>query len=187
MPERTIDGAAQKLDEAFFQGDAAELRDSFDPAQADSAWRLGMAGELDDDELVDRLLGLGIRVETLAALALVPLIEVAWADGHMHPKERDAVLVGAESSGIPPESTSYRLLRIWTYERPQPALQDAWREFIRATLEQLDAAERVSFRVNLMGRARAVAEAAGGILGLTSKVSESERDMLEHLASVFDE
>lgn len=185
--EPTIDSAAEKLDEAFFYGDAMGFRGEFDRTQLVAARLLGEAGGLTDGVLIDRLLGLGIRTETLAALALVPLVEVAWADGQMHPKERDAVLAGAESSGISPESASYRLLSIWTRERPQPGLEEAWRQFVRAALEQLDPRERASFRVNVMGRARAVAEAAGGILGLTSKVSKSESEVLERLGSAFSE
>ena len=39
---------------------------------------------------------------------------------------------------------------------------------------------------DLLGRARTVAEAAGGILGLGSKVSKSEQAMLEELAHAFE-
>ncbi len=185
MTDPTIKAAEERLDETFFQGDAKDLRGAFDREQLVAVRLLEEAGRLSDPGLVDRLLGLGIRAETLAALALVPLVEVAWADGRMHQRERDAVLAAVESSGIPPESASYRLLRIWTQERPQPDLEQAWSEFIRATLEQLDGHERTSFRTNVMGRARAVAEAAGGLLGLTSKVSRSENEVLDRLRSVF--
>src|SRR3982074_829539 len=41
---------------------------------------------------IDGLIGLGIRPEIVSALAIVPLVEVAWADGSLDAKERQAVL-----------------------------------------------------------------------------------------------
>ena len=45
-----------------------------------------------DDAVLEHLLEANISPETLTCLALVPLIAVAWADGKMDEKERQALL-----------------------------------------------------------------------------------------------
>ncbi len=182
---QSIENADQGLDEAFFQGEAAGFRDLFQAGKLSESWQLAEASGLTDPALVDRLVGLGIRPSTLAALTLVPLIEVAWADGHMDDREREAILSAAEATGLDPASPSHRLLKIWTFERPAPALVSAWHDFVREVLGEFDAEERGRFEARLMGRARDVAEAAGGLLGLTSKVSRSEKAAMERLGGAF--
>ena len=49
----------------------------------------------------------------------------------------------------------------------------------------MSADEREALRAGLMGRARRVAEAAGGFLGLTSPVSKAEARMLDTLEHAF--
>src|SRR4029450_14047936 len=93
----------------------------------------------------------------------MPLIETAWADGVMHAKERDAVLRGAATSGIAPASASYRLLERAAIERPAREIAEIWREFIAAIAKSLSARERDALRSKVIGRAWAVANAAGGV------------------------
>ena len=48
-----------------------------------------------DEKVLDHLMALKIRPETLASLVLVPLVEVAWADGRLDEKEKKALLHAA--------------------------------------------------------------------------------------------
>ena len=138
-----------------------------------------------DVELTAALGNLGLNRHNYRAVALIPLIEVAWADGKMDAREREAILFGAESTGIPKESPSHGLLRIWIEDPPAPDLVDAWREFISALSREFSEEQRGRLQRNLLGRARAVAEAAGGFLGLGPKVSKEEKAVLESLARAF--
>lgn len=187
MSERIFEQHTAALEAVFYrsgsEGEREKIRLAADEREASAA--LAEASGISDPEVLTRLADLGIRAETLAALTLIPLIEVAWADGVMEPKERTAVLAGAESSGIAPDSTSYGLLALWTLEQPPPDLVAAWSGFIAALCAELDPAERDQLRENVMGRAREVAEAAGGFLGLGS-VSKQEQRVLDELAERFD-
>ena len=138
-----------------------------------------------DEGLLARLAELGIRPETLAALTLIPLVQVAWADGVMDNKERDAILEGAVSSGISRESASYGLLEIWTVEEPSAELTRAWRDFIAALAKELTDEERHRLRDNVLTRAYDVADAAGGFLGSGPRVSAEERAVMDDLGSAF--
>ena len=88
------------LDDAFFQVPAI-----FRPGTGPGA------DLVLDSSLTERLAGLGIRTETLAALTLIPLVRVAWADEQLDAEERSAVVRGAESVGIAQDSPGHELLR----------------------------------------------------------------------------
>ena len=62
----------------------------FDPERLDTLRQADSSGTL-----VARLVEIGIRSDTLAALCLIPLVEVAWADGRLDPPEREALLAAA--------------------------------------------------------------------------------------------
>ena len=99
---------------------------------------------------------------------------------------RAAILNGAGSSGIQPGSPSHELLEIWTHDRPAPELLDAWKAYVGTLCAELSADERQRLQEKLLGRARAVAEAAGGFLGLGKKISAEEEAMLAELQSAFE-
>lgn len=175
------------LEEQFFIRESERLRERLRLQQEEAAAReaLAEASGIQDPELLRRLAGLGIRPETLAALTLVPLVEVAWADGRMESRERDAILRGAVSSGIREGTPSHGLLELWTHDRPAPELMSSWKDYIRALCEELSADQRRHLEERIVGRARAVAEAAGGFLGLGSKVSPEEEAVLRELEEAF--
>ena len=137
-----------------------------------------------DPSLSETLAGLGIRTETLAALTLIPLVRVAWADEHLDEEERRAVLRGAESVGIAQDSPGHALLRAWLEERPDPRIFEAWRDFVAVLCARLSIEGQLELREDLLGRAREVAEAAGGFLGVRS-ISRREETVLRELESVF--
>jgi hypothetical protein len=49
----------------------------------------------------------------------------------------------------------------------------------------LDADAREALKADLLGRARTVADAAGGILGLGNRISKAEQDRLTALEQAF--
>jgi hypothetical protein len=185
MPADALERFARSIEAAFYKEDVASFRAALAAEEAAAVGALGRATGIDDPSLLTRLAELGIRPETLAALTLIPLIETAWADGVMHAKERDAVLRGASTCGIAPESASYRLLELWTIEQPARELLAAWREFIAAIAKSLSVKERAALRAKVIGRAWAVANAAGGFLDATPNVSAEEHATLDALDSAF--
>jgi hypothetical protein len=175
------------LEEEFFRKQnerlAAELRLKRLADEAKEGMR-ALSG-IGDDAVLDKLVELGIGAGTLTAMTLVPLVEVAWADGKMDDKERDAILKGAEAQGVAPGSDAFVLLEDWLANRPPPRLLSAWRDYIGALCEQMLPEERKQLKREVLDRARAVAEAAGGFLGLGSKVSAEEEQVYGILETAF--
>ncbi len=59
-------------------------------------------------------------------------------------------------------------------------------QYVRLVGAALEADDRRNFAEAVLRQARDVAEAAGGVLGLGSKVSAAESAVLERLAREFD-
>src|SRR5262245_64912705 len=176
----------RNLEEEFFKREDQRLLARWKELQATQATRdaLAQVSGLTRAELLDKLIALGVKADTVAALSFVPLVEVAWADGTLDAKERAAVLARARESGIPIGSVALGLLEAWLDRRPDPALLTAWTQFVRAVSEKLSGDEAAAMKSALLERARAVARASGSLFG--SKISGAEARVLAELARAFE-
>jgi hypothetical protein len=180
-------GRGRKLEDLFFAEQDAKLiakqRELARMARTQRA--LADVSGITNQEVLRRLLELDISPELLASLAVVPLVEVAWADGSVHERERKAILDGAAGVGMGRGSVDYELLEEWLTQPPPASLLEAWVHYIAGLCEVLSEEDRKSLQLSLLSRARLVAEAAGGFLGLVSKVSAQEEVVLDRMAKAF--
>ncbi len=176
----------RSLEDEFFRKEDQRLTERLRELRDKSTSReaLAKASGIKNEAILDKLMELGIRPETVAALALVPLAEVAWADGSIDARERSLVLERAEKSGIAPGSTDHALLESWLERRPEPKLLSAWTQMVRGLREHMTAEQAGALRDGLIERAKAIASASGGVLGV-GKVSAAEADMIQQLESAF--
>lgn len=151
------------------------VRDLAAPRTAADETELSLASGISDRAVLRLLADLEVSSSVVAALALVPLVEVAWADGELAPEERASVLRASEEQGIRAGTRAHALLASWLEHRPSRDLLQAWEAYIEAVLEPLDAEEREQLCRDLVGRAREVARAAGHGGGPGSISPEEER------------
>lgn len=177
----------RSLEEEFFRREDARLKEKLREAARREGAReaLARASGIKNPEIVDRLIALDVRPETVTALSLVPLVEVAWADGSLDDNERRVILERAGTSGLAPGSTERTLLEEWLSRKPDPKMLTAWTHLIQGLCQQLSREEAAALKTGLLERARAVAGSSGGFLGMGSKVSVGEADMLKRLESAF--
>jgi len=178
----------RSLEEQFFARQSEELKRRLREAHEKDKMReeLRRIAVVTDEQTIDRMIELGISVDTWAAISLVPLVEVAWANGTVDVKERTAVMRAAEANGVVPASPAHQILDKWLERRPDARLLKAWGEYIVDLCVALTPEEKRGLRDELLARARAVAEASGGFLGLGNKVSSEEQVVLDALAKAFD-
>ena len=184
MSNEILGDRGRALEELFFAQESEKFRrtrQEEDVAKNRKA-ALSAASGISDDKVLDQLIALNISSDTLAALALVPLVEVAWADGDMDEREGRAILSAAADSGMSIESAA--LLDGWLVIPPGSSILAAWKAYVSALTVNMDAVTRDNLKQELLSRARAVAESAGGILGI-GKISKEEEDKLEELAEAF--
>jgi hypothetical protein len=145
---------------------------------------LSKVSGIHDEALLDRLIDLEIRPETLATLIGIPLIEVAWADGQMDPKEREKLFEYAEKAGVRQKGLDSKVMSAWLKKKPDPALLKAWTQYVHTLCKELGAHERKAFKDEVLADARTIAAAAGGVLGL-GRISAAEKATLKKLEEAF--
>jgi hypothetical protein len=192
MPSRinaleSISRAARVLEGAFFLSQDSVLTAQFRAMKQmkETKEALAEVSGISNDAILARLVELDVRPETVAAIAAVPLIEVAWADGGVSPEERLVVIAHANNQGILPGSVEHELLERWLTHRPEAALLEAWRAYVSGLCERLSEPERLLLKEALLHATQATAEASGGFLGLGS-VSGREQEVLDQLTSSFE-
>src|SRR5262245_58067658 len=90
--------------------------------------------QVNNPELLRRVTALGINLSTGPAFLLAPLVQLAWAEGHVTDRERETVLRIARARGIEDGSPSQTLLLEWLTSRPAEAVLETALEVIRAGL-----------------------------------------------------
>src|SRR5262245_60472249 len=183
MERHTTNPDARALEDAFFARQDAKLLETLRQQARQKERRAALRETLPnaDDALLDRLLDLGIGPGTVLAVILVPLAAVAWADGSIDDRERAALIRAATERGVAPGSPAMTLLEGWLAHPPDAGLLKVWKHYVRALWGSLGDAERGAMHDRMIGLARGVAEAAGGFLGLGSKISPAERAVLEEM------
>ncbi|MCB4791467.1 MAG: hypothetical protein LHV68_06220 [Elusimicrobia bacterium] len=172
-------------DQFFFQKDL-ELKEKQRALQQmkETKDALREASGIQDEAVLQKLVDLNIKPDTVASLAVVPLVEVAWANGTIGLKEKEAVLTAVSKFGWTNKNIDYMLLERWLEHKPDPALLQAWGEYTKYVCEQMNSDEVVRFRTEIMSHAKAISEVSGGILGL-GKISQQEKEMLEIIYKSF--
>ena len=186
MSEVTLEERGRALENQFYEKEnqqkLAAMKHKLDAQQSKDELR--KASGMSDDAVLDRLVALGLRANTIAALSLVPLIQVAWADGTIQDNERTAILQGAHGKGLEEGSDGYDLLQGWLQRKPADELFTAWEAYIKALASQLNDEQNRLLKNQIVGFAKMVAAAAGGILGF-GKVSSTEEQVLHRIEAAF--
>jgi len=186
MADVTLEDRGKALEDQFFDKENAQkiaaMKDKFDDQR--SREDLRKASGMTDDAVLDKLVDLGLRSNTIAALSLVPLVAVAWADGEIQDNERTAILQGAHGKGLESGTDGYELLQGWLKKKPSDDLFGAWESYIKALTSQLNEEQNRLLKNQIVGFAKMVAAAAGGILGF-GKVSGDEEKVLTRIEAAF--
>lgn len=185
--DRPLGDRRKALEDSFFAKEnerALERMRKDRQAKADRDELSAVTG-LKDEALLDGLLELGFRAETLAALSLYPLVAVAWADRRIAASERRAILAAAREQGLSQDDSAFALLERWLETRPSESLLGAWKDLVNGLKSSLSGDALEALRGDVMGRAEEVAKAAGGVLGLGPKISDDEQAVLDELAEAF--
>jgi hypothetical protein len=121
----------------------------------------------------------------LAILGIYPMVHIAWCDGEVSADERKAILSAANGMGVEQGSTCHQLLERWLQSRPLETVEKLWTEYVQAVCASLDPNTVATLKKGVIGRAEKIAAATGGILGMGSKISATEKANLDRLSQAF--
>lgn len=186
MKDETLLKRGRALEEAFFNKYNDELLAKLRAKEEAGKKKRSLAdatGIQDEQVLVD-LLDAGVEASTLAALAIAPLVLLAWRDGKIEERERGAILRAADEQGLARSSVAYQLIEKWLNERPGDTLTAAWKGYVEALRRNLSPEAFAALRKDILTRTRAVARAAGGYLGFGA-VTRAEKELLAKLEEIL--
>jgi hypothetical protein len=181
MPEGPLD-----LEEQWFHEKEArrreQMREEFERKAAEEHRKREIAGQLgtDDEAVVDRIHALGLDGDVVEVIHLLPLVQIAWADGAVSIAERTAILRAVEAHGVVPGSPAATFVASLLESRPSDTLLDEILAILRDIL-----AARDLHPTSMLEACQKVAEASGGLLGLGNKVSSEERDAIQKVVQAL--
>ena len=172
----------RSLEDDYFKKKDRELVEKIQRAAEAERARgdLGRAAGLSDPALVQELHELGFTPETISLLPLVPILQMAWAEGGITSAERELIVKFARSRGIASGSAADQQLTSWMKDRPTETVFARAGRLIRAMLDS-GAAEGLSAD-DLVAYCETIASASGGVFGI-GRISAEERKLLAGLAA----
>lgn len=153
---------------------------------AETARALETATGIHNPELMAWLAELGITPENAAILHLVPLFQVAWADGAIQPAERELLERAAAETGIHVGTPAHKAFLELLKAPPSRGYYDAALIYTRLLLAALPPAEAETARETLQALCLQMARAAGGLFGIFSKVADEERTALRQISAQLE-
>ena len=174
----------RKREEEYFRRKDRELlermRDA--AAAADTRKSLENATGIHDAAQIEELQALGFTPDTLALLPLVPVLQVAWAEGGVSGAERAMIVDLARSREIAAGSAADAQLQEWLDRRPSEETFRKASRLIGAMLDQPAGAEMQVSADDLLKYCEQIAQASGGLFGIGS-VSAEEKSALQQIAA----
>jgi tellurite resistance protein len=175
----------QALEDEFFHRVDEKLRQELRAQlqREEARARLTAMTGFEGCQLLDHLIDAGFSPSSLAALALLPAVFVAWADGDVKHAERQLILSAALHRGIKEEPTAFSMIEAWLAHRPPQSLWELWKEYFHALSQSMAPTLATMLHQEIVRLATAVAESSGGYFG-RGVVSKMEKSMLDQIAEV---
>ena len=169
-----------KLEEQFFNNVDQQLLDKLrnNVVTEERAAAIERLTGLNDPKVCHAIAEQNISVESLAALRLVPLVALAWADDRVEDNERYRLLQCAEKAGLAPGDPSYEMLNSWLNTRPPVELFETWIQYAKALSMSLDGESRENLQMTMVHQVRSIATASGGMFGFGS-ISPAEQKIIQ--------
>jgi hypothetical protein len=173
----------RKREEEYFRRRDRELIERMrrDAAAADARRELESATGIHDPESLKDLEELGFTPQTIGLLPLIPVLQVAWAEGGVSGAEREMIVTLARSRQIAAGSEADEQLQTWLDSRPSEETFRKAGRLIAAMLDHPEGAEMQMSADELIRFCEQIAHASGGLFGFGS-VSVEEKMAMQQIA-----
>jgi hypothetical protein len=184
-----LDDRRRALEDEYFRKKDRELIEKMRLASASERAKSAMSAKtgLSDPDLLKDLQELGFTPDTVSVLPLVPIIQMAWAEGGITSAERQLLVTLARQREIAAGSPADTLLSEWMASKPSDAVFARATRLIRAMLDaggpDSEAAGHWTAD-EVIQYSESIAAASGGIFGL-GKISADEREVLANIAETL--
>lgn len=181
-----LDDRRRASEEDYFRKKDRELVEKMrKAAAADRAQgELSAKSGLHDPAMIAELGALGFTPDTISVLPLVPIVQMAWAEGGITPAERTLLVKLARERGIAEGSAADRQLSDWMARQPSADVFARATRLIRAMLDTGSGEAGTMSADDVIKYSESVAAASGGILGI-GRISSEERETLAKIVAAL--
>jgi hypothetical protein len=183
----SFEARAKSLEDAWFLKADAEaiqrLREKTERAYTKQDLS-GLTG-ITNEQVLDALADLKIGGAAVLVMAYFPMVAVAWADGVIEEAEKALILQLVAAMGAPQGGPAHAYLDTWLTQKPEPSWMKLWTDYVHALSEKMKPDDKALLKNTVLGRARVVAEASGGLLGVLWSISDAERRVIAELDAAF--
>lgn len=174
-----ITNDARAREEEYFRRKDRELIERMrQSAKADQARsELEERTGIHDPAMLQELQELGFTPDTVSLLPLVPIVQVAWAEGGVSPEERTLIVQFARERGIGAGTAADNQLAAWLNSEPGEDVFARATRLIRAMLDNPSSGGADLGIDDLIRHCEEIAAASGGVLGFR-RISAGERALL---------
>jgi hypothetical protein len=179
-----LDDRRRASEDDYFRKKDRELIEKMRAAAAADRTKSELSARtgLSDPALLGELGALGFTPDTIGVLPLVPVVQMAWAEGGITPAERALLVKLARDRGIVEGSAADQQLSNWMAQRPSDEAFARATRLIRAMLDTgaagaLNADDVIKYSED-------IAAASGGLFGI-GKISSDERATLSQIVSAL--
>lgn len=179
-----LGGKKRKLEEEYFRKQDQELIERMRRAAAAAQARLDLEERtgIHDAAVLNELEALGFTPDTVGLLPIIPLLQVAWAEGGVSDAERRQIVALARTRGIQDGSVADAQLCDWLATRPREYVFTGATRLIHAMLDAGSSETKDLTADDLVKYCENIAAASGGVFGM-GKVSAEERAALAAIAA----
>ena len=184
MSEGDYGARTRAMEDDYFYKKDRELIEKMRKAAADEKARSEMAAQIriNDPGLIKDLGELGFTPETVKVLPLMPIVQLAWAEGGVSAANASCSSRSPATAVSVEGSPADHLLADWMTRAPAPEVFSNAMRLIRAMLEVPAPGGDTITADDIMRYCELIAAASGGIFGI-GKVSSEERATLAQIAA----
>jgi hypothetical protein len=183
-----LDERRRASEDDYFRKKDKELIEKMRAAAAADRSKSEMSAKtgLSDPALLSELDALGFTPETISVLPLVPVVQMAWAEGGITPAERALLIKLARGRGIAEGSPADQQLSDWMAQQPSADVFARATRLIRAMLDAGSSDAETLSADDIIKYSENIAAASGGIFGIgIRRISPDERATLAQIVAAL--
>ena len=178
----TLDEKRRLLEEKFFLEENQRQLEKY--KQSKTIEDLQARSGISNNDLLQALVELDISAHNLSALALAPLVCVAWSDGSVSKAEKTTILSSLDEHGFAENTEAREILASWLDNQAPKDLFTLWQDYMLALETNVAKSHWDTLTRTISNNCLEVAQASGGFMGM-GKVSWEEKDVLRKLRDVL--
>lgn len=162
------------------------IRDRF---LKDNEWnqqkaRLSRVNAIQDDDLVERMLKVGINSENVSVLHKFPVAMAGWAHGSISMQEAHAAFEETFTRELSGRKSEMKLFISWLIKKPSLEIWQIWHDYVRIRIQVIGLRHTQTIGRSIYRLTEKVAMHSGGFCGYAT-ICREEQEVLKRIKKCY--